>query len=164
MGRTDEAALLVHAPAAWVWAACTDPRQLELWLPPVAMTATVEHFDARPGGTYRMVLTYPPDAAGAGKSSAATDVVEGRFLDLVPPHRLVQAVDFESADPDFAGTMVMTWELIPRGEATLVVFRAQDVPPGIAAVDHAQGLTESLVGLARHLSDNDGKPDDRPVH
>lgn len=152
MGRTDEAALLVHAPAARIWAAFIDPRQLEAWLPPAAMTGTVEHLDPRPGGTYRMVLTYPNTAAGTGKSTADTDVVEGRFLDLVPERRLVQEVDFDSAEPGFAGTMIMTWELVPRDDGTLVRFRAQDVPPGIGAIDHAQGLTESLVGLARYLT------------
>ena len=45
----------------------------------------------------------------------------------------------------------MTWSLTARGDATLVTFRADDVPPGIGTIDHARGLTDSLVGLARFL-------------
>jgi len=155
VSRTDEASLLIHATRKRVWAAFVDPGELEEWLPPVSMTGRVEHFDPRPGGTYRMVLTYRSTAVSAGKTTAGTEVVEGRFLELVPEHRIVQAVDFVSTDPDFAGTMTMTWELVSRDGSTLVIFRAEDVPPGIGAEDHAQGLTESLVGLARHLGRGD---------
>jgi uncharacterized protein YndB with AHSA1/START domain len=150
MGRTDEASLLIHAPAERVWAAFVDPRSLRAWLPPTGMTARVEHFDSRPGGTYRIVLTYP--GPGAGKSTDDADVVEGRFVEVVAGRRLVQAVDFVSDDPDVAGTMTMTWALTPRGGSTLVTFRADDVPTGIGALDHVRGLTDSLVGLARHLA------------
>jgi len=155
MGRTDEASLLIHAAPERVWAAFVDPRGLEEWLPPSSMTGRIEHLDPRPGGTYRMVLTYREPADAAGKTTSDTDVVEGRFLELVPDRRVAQAVDFLSDDPDLAGTMTMTWELVPRDGSTLVVFRADDVPPGVGAVDHAQGLTESLVGLARYLGHRD---------
>ncbi len=150
MGRTDEASLLIHAPAERVWAAFVDPGSLTAWLPPTGMTGRVEHFDPRPGGTYRIVLTYRDP--GAGKSTDDSDVVEGRFVEVLAGRRLVQAVDFVSDDPDVAGTMMMTWALTPRDGATLVTFRADDVPPGVGALDHAQGLTDSLVGLARHLA------------
>lgn len=147
MGRTDEASLLIHAPAARVWAAVADPQSLQAWLPPTGMTGRVEHFDLRTGGTYRMVLTYRD--SGAGKSTADSDVVRGRFVEVRDGDRIVQAVDFVSDDPDFAGTMTMTWSLTARGSSTLVTFRADDVPAGIGTIDHARGLTDSLVGLAR---------------
>src|SRR5689334_9794585 len=101
MARTDEASLLIHAPATQVWAAFADPRALQAWLPPTGMTGRVEHFDLRTGGTYRMVLTYRD--SGVGKSTADSDVVQGRFVEVGDGHRIVQAVDFVSADPDFAG-------------------------------------------------------------
>jgi uncharacterized protein YndB with AHSA1/START domain len=149
MGRTDEASLVIHAPTARVWAALVDPRALEAWLPPTGMTGRVEHFDLRTGGDYRIVLTYRQP--GPGKSTADSDVIRGRFVEVVTGDRLVQAVDFLSDDPDLAGTMTMTWSLAARGGATLLTFHADDVPPGIGALDHAQGLTDSLVGLARYL-------------
>ena len=43
-----------------------------------------DHFDGRPGGSYRMTLTYEEAPAAGGKSDANTDVVEARFVDIVP--------------------------------------------------------------------------------
>ena len=58
-----------------------------------------------------MVLTYS-DASGApGKATADSDIVEARFVDIVPGERIVQAVDFVSDDPAYAGTMTMTWQV-----------------------------------------------------
>jgi hypothetical protein len=63
------------------------------------MTGRFERFDARPGGSYRLVLTYS-DASGApGKATAESDIVEARFVDIVPGERVVQAVDFVSTTP-----------------------------------------------------------------
>lgn len=151
MARTDQASRVIDASPERIYRAFTDPDMLTKWLPPVGMTGRFERFDARPGGSYRMVLTYL-DASGApGKSSADSDVVEARFVDLVPDVRVLQAVDFVSDDPAFAGTMTMTWELEPGPDGTRVTFRADDVPDGISADDHAAGLTSSLANLARQL-------------
>ena len=152
VGRTDEASLLIHAGTGRVWAAFVDPRAWEDWLPPGSMTGQVEHFDPRPGGTYRMVLTYRDPRDASGKSTADTDVVEGRFVQVVPDERIEQAVDFVSDDPDVAGTMTMTWSLTPRDGSTVVTFRADDVPPGISAEDHIAGLTASLDNLAAYVA------------
>ena len=58
-----------------------------------------------------MVLTYS-DASGApGKATVDSDIVEARFVDIVPGERVVQAVDFVSDDPAYAGTMTMTWQV-----------------------------------------------------
>ena len=65
--------------------------------------------------------------------------------------RVVQAVDFVSDDPAFAGTMTMTWAVYAVDDGTLVEFIADDVPVGISAEDHAAGMTASLQNLARYL-------------
>src|SRR5215510_4821646 len=84
MPRTDRASRVMAASPGRVWAALVDPEALVAWLPPGEMTGRFERFDARPGGSYRMVLTYP-DASGApGKATAESDVVEARFVDIVP--------------------------------------------------------------------------------
>ncbi len=51
------------APPDQVYAAFVDPDRLLAWLPPERMTGRFEHFDARPEGSYRLVLTYA-DASG----------------------------------------------------------------------------------------------------
>jgi uncharacterized protein YndB with AHSA1/START domain len=149
--RTDRASRVIAAPPERVYAALVDPDALVAWLPPAGMCGRFERFDARSGGSYRMVLTYA-DASGApGKATADSDIVEGRFLDVVPGARVVQAVDFVSDDPAYAGTMTMTWEVTAVDAGTRVEIRADDVPDGISAEDHAAGLASSLANLAAYL-------------
>jgi uncharacterized protein YndB with AHSA1/START domain len=115
------------------------------------MTGRFERFDARPGGSYRMVLTYS-DASGArGKAAVDSDIVEARFVDIVPGERVVQAVDFVSDDPTYAGVMTMTWEVTAADAGTRVGIVAEDVPDGISAEDHAAGLASSLTNLAAYV-------------
>jgi uncharacterized protein YndB with AHSA1/START domain len=114
------------------------------------MSGRFERFDARPGGSYRMVLTYP-DAGAPGKATAESDIVEARFVDVVPGERVVQAVDFVSGDPAYAGTMTMTWEVTAVDAGTRVSIVAEDVPDGISAEDHAAGLASSLTNLAAYV-------------
>ena len=56
-----------------------------------------------------MVLTYPDPSGSRGKSTADSDIVEARFVDIVPDVRVAYAVDFVSDDPAYASTMTMTW-------------------------------------------------------
>jgi Activator of Hsp90 ATPase homolog 1-like protein len=97
------------------------------------------------------VLTYLDASAAPGKTNADSDIVEARFIDVAPGTRLVQAVDFVSDDPVNAGTMTMTWDLAAVDAGTRVDIRADDVPAGISAEDHAAGLASSLANLAAHL-------------
>jgi hypothetical protein len=59
--------------------------------------------------------------------------VEAGFVDIVTGARVVQAVDFVSDDPAYAGTMTMTWQLAAEPGGTRVEIRADDVPAGISA-------------------------------
>jgi uncharacterized protein YndB with AHSA1/START domain len=151
MPRTDRASRVIAAPPERVWAALVDPKALMAWLPPAGMTGRFERFDARPGGSYRMVLTYSNPSGAPGKASADSDIVEGRFAGIVPGERVVQAVDFVSDDPAYAGTMTMTWQVTAAGAGTRVDIVAEDVPDGISAEDHAAGLASSLTNLAAYV-------------
>jgi uncharacterized protein YndB with AHSA1/START domain len=153
MPRTDAAALVIAAPADRVYAAFVDQDALLAWLPPTGMTGRFEHFDPRPGGSYRLVLTYANTSASHGKTTEGADVVDVRFVDLVPDVRVVQAVDFVSDDPAYAGTMTMTWELTPVADGTHVAITADNVPDEISAEDHAEGMASSLENLARFLGE-----------
>jgi uncharacterized protein YndB with AHSA1/START domain len=151
MGRTDAASRVIAVPVEKVYAALVDADALVAWLPPDGMTGSFERFDARPGGSYRMVLTYADGSTARGKASADSDVVEARFVDIVAGKRVVQAVEFISDDPAYAGTMTMTWEVTAVEVGTRIVIRADDVPDGISAADHAVGLSSSLANLAAYL-------------
>ena len=154
MPRTDHASRVVDAPVARVFEALVDRDALEAWLPPRGMTARFERFDPMPGGSYRLILTYTdPDPSGTrGKSAADVDVVEARFVAIVPDDRVVQAVDFVSEDPAFASTMTMTWAVRAVAGGTRVDITADDVPDGISADDHRAGLTSSLDNLAGYVA------------
>lgn len=151
MARTDTASRTIAARPERVYEALVSADALTAWLPPDGMTGRFERFDARPGGSYRLVLTYEDASTARGKTTADSDVVEARFVDLVPGVRVVQAVDFVSDDPADAGTMTMTWQLTAVDGGTRVDIRADDVPAGISAEDHAAGLRSSLANLAAHL-------------
>jgi uncharacterized protein YndB with AHSA1/START domain len=142
---------VIAAPPERVWAALVDPGALLAWLPPGGMTGRFERFDARPGGSYRMVLTYSGASGTPGKATADSDIVEARFVDIISGERVVQAVDFVSDDPAYAGTMIMTWEITVADAGTRVNIVAEDVPDGISAEDHAAGLDSSLTKLAAYL-------------
>lgn len=151
MARTDTASRVIAAPVERVYAALIDPESLVTWLPPDGMSGEFEHFDVRPGGTYRLVLTYADASSAPGKSTADTDIVEARFVDVVPGVRVVQAVDFVHDDAAYSGTMTMTWAVTAVGIGTRVDIRADDVPAGISAEDHAAGLASSLANLAAYV-------------
>ncbi len=151
MTRTDSASRVISASPEDVYAALVDQAALAEWLPPAGMSGRFERFDARPGGSYRLILTYADGSVPRGKSTADSDVVEARFVELVPGAHVVQAVDFVSDDPAYSGTMLMTWELAAVDAGTRIEVRAEDVPAGISADAHAVGLASSLDNLAAHL-------------
>ena len=151
MPRTDTASRMIAAPQDRVYAALVDPEALTEWSPPDGASGRFERFDLRPGGSYRLVLTFSDAAASQGKATADSDIVEARFVEIVPGVRVVQAVDFVSDDPAYAGTMKMTWETTAVDGGTRVDVTAADVPYGISEEDHAAGLASSLANLATYL-------------
>ena len=82
MVHTDVATRLIGAAPEQVFAALTNPDDRAAWLPPSGMTGRFEWFDARPGGGYRMVLTYD-DPRRRGKSEHLERRLHGRLLPVV---------------------------------------------------------------------------------
>ncbi|RYY23350.1 MAG: ATPase [Sphingomonadales bacterium] len=149
MSRTDAAFRVIAAPAAKLYDALIDPQALVQWLPPEGMTGSIEAFEPRPGGIYRMRLTYDDGDAPQGKTDDDSDVSKGEFVELVPGVRVVQRGTFESDDPTMAGTMIFTWRFDPVDEGTRVTVTAEGVPPGIRRKDHLDGLRSTLANLAK---------------
>ena len=154
--RVDSASRHIAALREEVFRAFTDPGMLASWLPPEGMSGHLEHIDARPGGSFRLVLTY--ESGEGGKTTADTDVTDTRIVALDEPRRVVWEVEFESEDPAYAGTMFMEWTLDAVQGATEVTVEATDVPSGIDPDDHVRGLTSSLAQLAE-LFENTGRID-----
>ena len=96
-----------------------------------------------------MALAYsPPDPSVRGKTSADTDVVEGRFLEVAQNERIVHLVTFVSDDPAFAGEMKMTWSVSSVPGGTNVSIICENAPEGIGQEDHETALRSTLDNLA----------------
>ena len=149
--RTRTSRIVKARPEA-LYAAFMDPSALVAWLPPAGMTGEIDRFDARVGGGYRMTLRYPPDErAFRGKTSEREDVVEVRFVELAPPRRIVEAVNFVSADAAFHGEMTITVTLEDAPGGTEVAFLCENLPPGLRPEDNEAGSRLSLEQLARRF-------------
>ena len=150
--RTDTASRVIKAAPRAIYQAFLDPDAVEFWRPPQGMTAEIYAFDPREGGEYRMAFVYSAaDHTAPGKSSDHSDVVHGRFVELLPDTRIVEHVEFESGNPAFAGTMTITttFVLVPGG--TEVTFVCENVPAGIRPEDHQEGMASTLQNLAAFL-------------
>jgi uncharacterized protein YndB with AHSA1/START domain len=153
MSRADRASRVIAAAPEAVYDALVDRRSLEAWLPPEGMRGHIERWDPRPGGGFRMELTYLDPSDSPGKTSDATDVVDVGFAELVPPRLLVQRAEFAADDPAYAGTMTMTWRLDATSRGTEVSVTAVNVPPGIDQAAHEAGIASSLANLAAYIED-----------
>jgi uncharacterized protein YndB with AHSA1/START domain len=147
--RTDSAAKIIKAPAQVIYRAFLDPNAVAVWRPPRGMTARIEKFEPRQGGGYRMAFVYTelsPEVRG--KTSAHADVFDGQFIELVPDHRIVERVEFESDDPAFSGAMTITTTFTPVPAGTEVRVTCENVPPGISPEQHERGMASTLENLA----------------
>ncbi len=120
------------------------------------MTCEVHMFDAREGGLFRISLTYD-DPSGTGKTTAHTDTYHGRFVRLVPNEKVVEVMEFETADPTMRGEMMATLTLTDPGVGTDVLAVHDNVPPGIAPADNEAGWREALDKLAALVEAGDEK-------
>ncbi len=87
-----------RAPPERVYRAFLEAGPLSKWLPPYGFFCTVDHIDARVGGSYRMSFTN----FGSGQAHSFA----GRYLELSPSARIRYTDRFD--DPDLAGEMTTT--------------------------------------------------------
>jgi uncharacterized protein YndB with AHSA1/START domain len=113
------------------------------------MSGHVHTFEPREGGKFRMSLTYLDRLdSPRGKTSADTDTIEGRFVELLPNEKIVWVTEFESQQPEFAGEMRITWSLVDADGGTEVTVLCEDIPKGIHLEDNETGSRSSLRKLA----------------
>jgi uncharacterized protein YndB with AHSA1/START domain len=151
-GASTRTSRLVGGTPDEIYAAFMDPAALVAWLPPGEMTGEIHEFDARVGGGYRMSLFYPPtERAFRGKTTAREDMLIVRFVELIPPRRIVETARFHTTDPSLLGemTIVATFEPVPGG--TDVTLLCKNLPPGVRPEDNEAGSRLSLEQLARRF-------------
>ncbi|MEX6686819.1 SRPBCC family protein [Danxiaibacter flavus] len=145
----------INATPEKLYNAFTDPSALEIWQAPGDMTAKIHHFDLRVGGGYEMSLFYPDKATiHAGKTADKEDRYTARFIELIPNRKIVEAVQFNTTDPDFAGEMMIEITFEPVEMGTRVTFLFTGIPAGIKPADNEAGTISSLEKLAKYVETN----------
>jgi uncharacterized protein YndB with AHSA1/START domain len=152
MSQTSSNSITIEATADRIYAALTDPRALETWQAPDEMQGKVHSHDLRQGGGYEMSLFYPDQDAGLGKTADKEDRFTARFILLEPPYKIVEAITFDSQDPQFSGEMILEITLKHAGEKTEVTFAYSNIPVGIDPKDNEMGTASSLKKLAEYVA------------
>jgi uncharacterized protein YndB with AHSA1/START domain len=137
----------VNAPRPKVYRALLDARAVATWMVPTGMTSQVHAFDPREGSAFRISLTYDAPTE-TGKTTAHTDTYHGRFITLVPDEKVVEVVEFETADPAMQGEMTITITLADADGGTDLLAVHDRLPPGLSPADNEAGWRSSLAKLA----------------
>lgn len=137
----------IEAPREAVFRAWTDPAQLTRWLGPSGMRVEIKHFDARPGGSYRV------DMIGA---SGSVGIVGGAYHEIVPPERLVFTWVWEVDGPDHSSgrETLVTVTFRAVGGHTELTLRHERFENAASRDSHGQGWNSTLDRLAALLAAN----------
>ncbi|WP_267551419.1 SRPBCC domain-containing protein [Rhizobium rhizogenes] len=109
----------IAAPRALLFRLWTEPEHLMRWWGPQTTTASSVSVDLREGGAWRhCILT----AEGREYWS------HGRYLEIVPPERLVFTFAWENREGKPEHPMQVTVEFHELGEKTRLMFRKAQLP------------------------------------
>ncbi len=129
---------VLRTPPEKVYRAFLDPEALSKWLPPYGFTCSVQHFDGKVGGAFRM--SFRNFTSGHAHSFG------GEYLELVPNERIRYTNRFD--DPHLPGTMQVTVSLKPVICGTDFSVVQEGVPDAIPLEMCYLGWQESLAQLA----------------
>lgn len=121
-----------------VYRAFLEAGAMAKWLPPYGFTCTVQHMDARVGGTFRM--SFHNFSTGNGHSFG------GEYLELVPNERIRYTDRFD--DPNLPGVMEVVVTLRPVVCGTELNVVQSGIPAMIPLEMCYLGWQESLAQLA----------------
>lgn len=127
-----------------IYRAFTDAAALAKWLPPYGFTCTVEHLEAKVGGTFRM--SFSNFTSGNGHSFG------GEYKELVPGELVRYTDKFD--DPNLPGEMQVTVKLKPVLVGTEVRITQAGIPEIIPVEMCYLGWQESLLQLANLVEPN----------
>jgi uncharacterized protein YndB with AHSA1/START domain len=122
-----------------VYRAFVEADAIARWLPPHGFTCTVQQYDARVGGKFKM--SFRNFTTGSGHSFG------GEFLELVPGQKVRYTDRFD--DPNLPGEIVCTITLKAVSVGTELNVVQEGVPEVIPAEACYLGWQESLEYLAR---------------
>ena len=122
-----------------IYRAFLDVEAIARWLPPNGFTCTVEHLDAKLGGTFKMA--FRNFSTGKGHSFGGT------YLELAPGERIRYTDKFD--DPNLPGEMQTTVSLRAVSSGTELNIVQEGIPAVIPLEFCYLGWQESLEHLAR---------------
>ena len=130
---------VLRAPPERVYRAFLNADAIAKWLPPNGFTCTVQHLEARVGGTFRMSFT--------NFTTQQSHAFGGEYLELVPDERICYSDTFD--DPNLPGTMKTTVSLKAVSCGTDLSIVQEGIPDAIPVESCYLGWQESLVLLAK---------------
>ena len=122
-----------------VYRAFIEADAMAKWLPPNGFICTVDHLEAKVGGTHRM--SFRNFTTGMSHSFG------GEYLELVPGERLRYTDQFD--DPGLPGKMQVTVTLRQVSVGTELSIVQEGIPEAIPPEACYLGWQESLRNLAR---------------
>lgn len=129
---------VLKAPPEKVYRAFLDAYALRRWLPPYGFLCSVDHVDAKVGGTFRM--SFKNYTTGQAHSFG------GEFLELEPHRKLVYTDRFD--DPNLPGEIKVTVALTEVFCGTDIKIEQAGIPDMIPEAACYLGWQESLLQLA----------------
>ncbi|WP_054308968.1 SRPBCC family protein [Mesorhizobium sp. 1M-11] len=135
---------VLKAPPEKVYRAFLDANALCRWLPPYGFLCSVEHIDAKVGGTFHMAFK--------NYTTGNTHSFGGEFLELEPNRKLVYTDRFD--DPNLAGEITVTVELTEVFCGTDLKIVQAGVPDVIPEAGCYLGWQDSLLQLANLVEPN----------
>jgi len=132
---------VLKAPPQRVYKAFLDPAAMCKWIAPAGYTCTVDHMDAKVGGTFRMKFTE--------FDSGTSNSFGGTYLELVPNEKLRYNDKFD--DPNLAGDIVVTVILKKVSCGTDMTIEQAGVPDLIPMEMCHLGWQDSLKQLAQFV-------------
>ncbi len=129
---------VLRAKPEKVYRAFLEAEALGKWLPPYGFTCTVQHLQAKVGGTFKM--SFHNFSSGNGHSFG------GEYLELVPHEKIRYTDSFD--DPNLPGTLQVTVSLTPVLCGTDLSIEQAGIPEAIPLEMCYLGWQESLAQLA----------------
>jgi uncharacterized protein YndB with AHSA1/START domain len=124
------------APRELVFKAFTDPKLVAQWFGPREYTNTIDKFEVRPGGLWRIVQR---------NQSGEEFAFHGVHHDIVAPERMVATFEFEGVP---GHVLLQTVNLEPLGQKTRLVeqlvFQSVADRDGMVASGMQRGSDESM--------------------
>lgn len=130
---------VLKAPVSRVYRAFSTPEAKAVWLPPFGFYCTVQAFDYKVGGHYKMTFT---NFTNEQKHSWT-----GTFT-VIKPNEMVQYKD-KFDDPNLPGEMTATITFKEVSVGTEISIKQEGIPKMIPVEGCYLGWQESLVKLAQ---------------